>query len=407
MASDSARATPELKQAWDSYHAALDEMRNVLEESPRFRNEAHRAKAYHVLMEIQAMAYNYTVAPRMSHPRVFFNLGWQTDIYTLGTPGPDFVYGVSMLDGSQTYKLSGRVGDVSLFMVNTHTGVMGTEDFKFTANYDMLDFEIAKDGAYEVILSADEHDGNWIKLDPDSEFQFLNFRRVLQDWQGDPGEMRIELVGNTNDFDYSAHEFDEAEMAARIRRAEGFVRYVLVDWVIGLYDLYLDKAGGKKNVMSPFPGDFVTLGSWASSYSLGVFEIEEDEALLIEFEEMIDGNYWSFELSDAWSRPLPFASRHTSLNRHQSQADPDGQYRFIVAHRDPGFANWLDTCGWTEGTVVVRNYQGKEEPKLTVRKVAFADLEKLMPANASRVTAEQREQIIVDRRRAWQKLLGE
>src|SRR4029450_1330655 len=65
-------ASPALKQAWDEYLATLDQMRVQMEATPRFQNTPeHRAKAYHTLMEMQAMAYNFAVAPRMSHPRVY------------------------------------------------------------------------------------------------------------------------------------------------------------------------------------------------------------------------------------------------------------------------------------------------------------------------------------------------
>ena len=47
---------PALTDAWKSYIAALDEMRKMLESQPRFDNKEHQAKAYHVMMEIQAMS---------------------------------------------------------------------------------------------------------------------------------------------------------------------------------------------------------------------------------------------------------------------------------------------------------------------------------------------------------------
>ena len=34
--------------------------------------------------------------------------------------------------------------------------------------------------------------------------------------------------------------------------------------------------------------------------------------------------------------------------------EPDGRARFVIAHRDPGMPNWLDTAGHCRGTVGVR-----------------------------------------------------
>ena len=34
--------------------------------------------------------------------------------------------------------------------------------------------------------------------------------------------------------------------------------------------------------------------------------------------------------------------------------EADGSVRFVIAHRDPGVPNWLDTAGHDVGTVGVR-----------------------------------------------------
>ena len=37
-----------------------------------------------------------------------------------------------------------------------------------------------------------------------------------------------------------------------------------------------------------------------------------------------------------------------------SVLEPDGSFRILVAGRDPGVANWLDTAGHAEGYVMFR-----------------------------------------------------
>jgi hypothetical protein len=65
--------------------------------------------------------------------------------------------------------------------------------------------------------------------------------------------------------------------------------------------------------------------------------------------------YWSFQLGDVWSRPLDFAHHQTDVNMVRAAIDADGRVRVVIALEDPSVANWLDPCGHTEGTVVVRN----------------------------------------------------
>jgi hypothetical protein len=37
--------------------------------------------------------------------------------------------------------------------------------------------------------------------------------------------------------------------------------------------------------------------------------------------------------------------------------DHDGRLRVVIADRDTGHANWLDTCGRSEGELATRNYR--------------------------------------------------
>jgi hypothetical protein len=128
----------ELRDAWANYHATLDEMRTLMETTPRYQQTPqHRAKAFHTLMEMQAMAYNFVIAPRMSHPRIYFQSGWQTDLYTLGQNCQDLLYGVIFLDGRQTYKLTGRMGDLAVFLLQVQNGIFGEQGVKVVGNYDL------------------------------------------------------------------------------------------------------------------------------------------------------------------------------------------------------------------------------------------------------------------------------
>ena len=194
MPNDSTSATSDvLQDAWREYHATLEHMRLLMESTPRFKETPqHRAKAFHTLMEMQAMAYNFVISPRMDHPRIYFQSGWQTNLYTLGQNGQDLLYGLIFVDGRQTYRLKGRMGDIAVFLLQVQNGIFGGAGVKVIGNYDWANFKIEKDGRFEVILSADEQASNWIKLDRSLDFQFLHIRRSLSDWHADAGELDIE-----------------------------------------------------------------------------------------------------------------------------------------------------------------------------------------------------------------------
>ncbi|HEY8060131.1 MAG TPA: hypothetical protein VID94_15315, partial [Acidimicrobiales bacterium] len=49
-----------------------------------------------------------------------------------------------------------------------------------------------------------------------------------------------------------------------------------------------------------------------------------------------------------------YVHHQATLNCHSATLEADGSVRFVVAHRDPGIPNWLDTAGHRHGTVGVR-----------------------------------------------------
>ena len=88
---------------------------------------------------------------------------------------------------------------------------------------------------------------------------------------------------------------------------------------------------------------------WHQAY----FDIDEDEALVVEVMPP-DCEYWMIALHNHWMETLDYVHHQATLNCHSAQLEADGSVRFVVAHRDPGIPNWLDTAGHRHGTVGVR-----------------------------------------------------
>jgi hypothetical protein len=398
----------ELARAWRRFHAAQTEVLGWMTGSERFNAvPQHRAKAYHTMMEALAMAYNFAVAPRMAAPRMFVNTAWQTDMYTLGQNGPDLYYATAFLDGRQTYRLTGRFGDCVLILAQVLNHLSGHAESKAIGNYDFSSFDIAADGSFSILLSAAPQQGNWMALDGDCPYHFLLFRRFMGDWNHDGGELRIERITALPEDYYDADEFDERAMAVRIDRATDFLRYLIRDFNINLYEWYC-KVGGGFNNMAFLPGTVTSqVGSPSSNYAMAVFDLGPDEALLIELDQVPDGVYWSLQTGDVWSRSLNFTHRQTSVNMHHAAIDRDGGFRAVVANRDPGVKNWLDTTGRRQGTVVFRNYRATRQPVPTTRKVSLAALDSLLPLETVRLTLDERREALRQRAAGFLKLHGE
>jgi hypothetical protein len=140
------------------------------------------------------------------------------------------------------------------------------------------------------------------------------------------------------------------------------------------------------------------LGSSSSVYGLGVYKIEPDEALLIEWQPP-NSAYWSFQTGDVWSRSLDFEHYQTDLNMKSAVIDDDGKVRVVLAIDDPGVPNWLDPRGRLEGQFIMRDYRDPNpivEPVVSV--IKCSELRDRLPANTPTVTPEQRQVALAQRR---------
>ena len=93
-------------------------------------------------------------------------------------------------------------------------------------------------------------------------------------------------------------------------------------------------------------------GRWGLSSS-GHFQLGDDEALVLTFDP-IGAEYLAVQLASGWLCSLDYLHHTASLNLSQAKPDPDGTLPLVVAPKDPGVANWLDTTGLHEGTLFVR-----------------------------------------------------
>jgi hypothetical protein len=148
------------------------------------------------------------------------------------------------------------------------------------------------------------------------------------------------------------------------------------------------------------PLDGAAMGAAAENRPvIGSWRLGPDEALLIEVEPP-EGLYWSFSLGNVWWETIDYGNRQSSLNGHQAVVDDDGKVRVVVAHQDPGAANWLDTAGHSGGAIILRCVRTDTAPVPTVEVVAFDRLAERLPDSTRWISADERAGVIQMRREA-------
>jgi hypothetical protein len=145
-------------------------------------------------------------------------------------------------------------------------------------------------------------------------------------------------------------------------------------------------------------------GMSTNLYAGGVFELDDDEALIIESRVQLQPQYIGFQVSNLWGESVDYANQVASLNGHQVETDPDGVIRLVIAHRDPGIPNWIDTGGHHEGFMAPRWAYSEtpdrdQWPAISAKKVQFGEIRQNLPASTREVTEVERcEQIRIRQR---------
>ena len=96
------------------------------------------------------------------------------DIVTWGMECPDCLYTRATLRGGESYRLFGNRGTARYVGLQTMNGIAST------ANELVDELEMDADGNFEVVLSAEERDGNWMRIEGDHPT--LTVRHFFYDW---------------------------------------------------------------------------------------------------------------------------------------------------------------------------------------------------------------------------------
>jgi hypothetical protein len=122
--------------------------------------------------------------------------------------------------------------------------------------------------------------------------------------------------------------------------------------------------------------------------------------------EVPDAPYWGFHVyTMPWFSQIDPANRVTALNNTQSYVHADGKVRYVVSKKDPGIQNWLDTGGFSTGSVFYRWIWSKNSPAPTSRLVKFSELAAALPSDTPAFSKQQRCAQIAARRWHLQKRL--
>lgn len=360
-----------------------------LPEDPLIAAEVRRQ----ILMNL-ALAYFIYFQSDANHPDFspFLN-----SVFLL-QPNPDDTYFFAHVDGRGIYRLSGDRGTVRLLTLTIGDRMIGMTETPGPqlAEHDLDSIGRPDDGSIDILLSTERpegHDGAWLHLAPHAKF--LMIRQRSYDWGG---EVSARIAIERLDVEPLRPRHSAGQTDERIHEAIGFAERLSRQWLSYVRDLKTRLESNRMN----FTGFAQFGGVQVQTYWQAIFEIEPDEALILETDLPAKRPYWNVQLNDEIWNTLDYVWRQSSLNGSQATIDSDGRFRAVIAASDPGVPNWLDTVGRRTGTVVGRWYACDSQPVPTLTKVRLADLPRHLPADTARVSPEARAVAVRARARGGQ-----
>jgi hypothetical protein len=296
-----------------------------------------------------------------------------------GLDNPDAVYFNAYLAPGASYLVSGVRGTTTDLSFQIMDGTYSAEGAPNTvAAFDDRELDIAPDGSFEWRFGPELGLGKGATL---------IIREVYDDWSTEErGRIRIQRLD-------TAGQPRPALTPERVAKRYGVAAKMLV---------------GRINTWFAFPEWFTykepvntltvpksTPGGLASQFSsIGHYDLAPDQAMIVTVPTCDAAPYQAIQIGSRWYISTDYEHHQTSLTRAQSQADPDGKLRYVVSERDPGIANWLETCGHPQGVMMLRwqrltrDLTAEDGP--TVEIVPFDEVAEHLPyVESNRVTPEE------------------
>ena len=294
-----------------------------------------------------------------------------------GLDNPDAIYLNAHLAPDASYVVSGRRGTTVDLSFQVMDGTYSADGAPGTVTaFDDRELDVAADGSFEWRFGPELglHKGSTLIV-----------REVYDDWNTEErGHLRLQRL----------------DTAGRPRPAP------TPDRIAKRYDVAAKLLTGRIRTWFAFPEWFTyrepvntltapqsTPGGLASQFSsIGHYSLGEHEAMVVTVPVCEAAPYQAIQIGSRWYVSNDYEHHQTSLTRAQAHVDADGMLRYVISERDPGIANWLETCGHPQGVVMLRwqrlsrDLEASDGPHVEV--VPFASLRRRVPELAAQsVTA--------------------
>ena len=348
--SEAAAALAELQQAMEKLEADFAKPEWKLRTPTDFA-EARRVLLHTLMHALQSWLEADPVRP-------FFTAFINQHKKLLGD-NPDARYFSAVVSDKHRYRIRGNLAGATYTSFTVELG-SGTDGDGIGSALNDTQFEVDENGDYEIIASPEKVKGNWLRLPPGASSITTRHYYEREKSINNDRMHHIPLdIENLNGVDPRPAPSD-ASIAAGIRRVTEFLKGTVIPMEAEIDLPWVSRVPNTFN--PPVRDDSNQAQTYAAKdnvYAMAPFVLGPKQALLIRG-RFPKCRFSNVVLFNRFLQTLNYEERQVTLNRAQTKQDEDGNFEMVVAHRNPGHANWLDTEGRPYGIMFWR-FQLPEE----------------------------------------------
>jgi hypothetical protein len=342
--SEAAQALAELQQALDELEIAFASPEWKLR-TPQDYAEARRVMLHALMHGLQSWL-------EADPARPFFTPFINQHKKLLGD-NPDARYYTAVIDDQHSYRIRGNLAGATYTSFTIELGA-GTDGDGIGSTLNDTQFSTDENGDYDIILSTAKAEGNWLPLTKGASS--VTTRHYYEREQSINNDRLHHIPIDIQNLEKVAprQSPNDADIAAGIRRVTTFVKGNVITmnndnspaWVSRVPNQFVPPKKDDSH-------EAITYAARDNVYAMAPFVLGPDQALLIRG-RFPDCRFSNVVLFNRFLQTLDYEERNISLNRAQTVLDNDGNFEMILAHRDPGRPNWLDTEGRPYGIMFWR-----------------------------------------------------
>jgi len=334
---------------WSAFTAPLEQLGAEINQAGVPANDIDHAEGYRLFLRYLSCGIDQCIENTDPAFPTFYSLT-RDGVRKYAGDNPDELYSHAKVAPDYAYRISGNFKETLLLECGIYSGDAFADPdaapVRLLSAITEKDFEIAKDGSFELFIGGPQRSRNWMPLLPGSTS--LLVRRYRKNPFVQPQPLAIERLGEPMQPKPLSSADMQLGMARAVRWAQANVR---------IWAQYADRTKAKKlNVLVGFH-DTGKLGAPAGhSYLEGYWSVPKGKALIVTFTPP-KAKYWNFLLCNYWLESLEWRfGNKINYNNFNTEVGNDGSAVFVICETKPSMkgVNWMETMGHTEGMLAFR-----------------------------------------------------